>query len=45
MEVRQRSFDPSDLPWMVGQRPFDPYRTGAKVYWAYRAGGPPHRQP
>jgi hypothetical protein len=41
-EVRRRLFDPSNLPWVVSQCPFDPYRAGAKVY---RAGGPPHRQP
>jgi hypothetical protein len=48
MEVRRRSFDPSNLPWAISQRPFDLYRAGAKVYRAYRAyraGGPPHRQP
>jgi hypothetical protein len=36
---------PFYLPWAVSQCPFDPYRAGAKVYRAYRAGGPPHRQP
>jgi hypothetical protein len=25
----------------ASQRPFDPYRAGAKVYRAYRAGGRP----
>jgi hypothetical protein len=40
-EVRRRPFDPSHLPWMVSQRPFDPYRAGAKVY---RAGGWPAPQ-
>jgi hypothetical protein len=40
-EVRQRPFDPSNLPWAVSQCPFDPYQAGAKVYRAYRAGGRP----
>jgi hypothetical protein len=48
-EVRWHPFDPSDLPWAVSQRPFDPYRAGAKVYRVYqasgRAGSPPHKQP
>jgi hypothetical protein len=35
----------SNLLWVVSQRRFDPYRAGTKVYQAYRAGGPPHRQP
>jgi hypothetical protein len=39
MEVCQHLFDPSDLPWAVSQCLFDPYRAGAKVYRAYRAGG------
>jgi hypothetical protein len=39
MEVHRRPFDPSNLPWAVSQCPFDPYRAGAKVYRAYRAGG------
>jgi hypothetical protein len=43
MEVRRHLFDPSNLPWVVSQCPFDPYRAGAKVYRAgakiYRAGG------
>jgi hypothetical protein len=37
MEVRRHLFDPSNLPWVVSQCPFDPYRAGAKVYRA-RAG-------
>jgi hypothetical protein len=41
MEVRRHSFDPSNLPWVVSQCPFDPYRAGAKVYRAYRTGGRP----
>jgi hypothetical protein len=40
-EVRRRPFDPSDLPWVVNQCSFDPYRAGAKVYRAYQAGGRP----
>jgi hypothetical protein len=44
MEVRRRSFDPSNLPWAVSQCPFDPYRAGAKVYRAYRTGGRPAPQ-
>jgi hypothetical protein len=39
MEMRRHPFDPSNLPWGVSQRPFVPYRAGAKVYWAYQAGG------
>jgi hypothetical protein len=35
-EVHRRPFDPSDLPWTVSQRPFDPYRLGTQVY---RVGG------
>jgi hypothetical protein len=34
----------SDLPWAVSQCPFDPYRAGAKVYRAYRAGRRPAPQ-
>jgi hypothetical protein len=34
---------PFYLPWAVSQCPFDPYRVGAKVYRAYRAGGRPRR--
>jgi hypothetical protein len=44
MEVRRRPFDPSNLPWAVSQCPFDPYRAGAKVYRAYRAGQRPAPQ-
>jgi hypothetical protein len=40
----QRGQGKSDLPWAVNQRPFDPYRVGAKVYWAYRASGRPAPQ-
>jgi hypothetical protein len=32
------------LPWAVSQCPFDPYRAGAKVYWAYWAGWQPAPQ-
>jgi hypothetical protein len=38
-EVCRRPFDPSDLPWIVSQRLFDPYRVGTKVYPAYQMGG------
>jgi hypothetical protein len=38
-EVHRRPFDPSDLPWIVGQRLFDPYWAGVKIYRVYRAGG------
>jgi hypothetical protein len=42
--VRRRLFDPSNLPWAVSQRPFDPYRAGAKVYRAYWADRRPTPQ-
>jgi hypothetical protein len=44
MEERRRLFDPSNLPWVVNQCPFDPYRAGTKVYQAYRVGGRPAPQ-
>ena len=43
-EVCERPFDPSDLPWAVSQCQFVPYWGGAKVYWAYQAGGRPTPQ-
>jgi hypothetical protein len=29
-EVRRRPFNPSNLPWIVSQCPFDPYRADGK---------------
>jgi hypothetical protein len=43
-EVRRRPSDPSNLPWVVNQRPFDPYRAGAKVYREYQANERPAPQ-
>jgi hypothetical protein len=43
MEMHRRPFDPSNLPWAVNQRPFDPYQAGAKVYRKYRASRRPRK--